>query len=204
MTRPKITNEDLKDMQNTVTVLHGVFDESFFTLLAERNPQRVFVLEGRPDFESAKNNIRNLHKVSLRATVIADNMAGFLFYKKLVKEVWVAHLGVNKKGVLCHIGASILGVLCKKHQIPMFCYPSTKIDARKKKLLGTDQDIITFQKQRIAPKGVQGYVPLLEWFPAANFGLDEEGRLDSHLKKCEIEKKKELRRLKYGSRHRTH
>ena len=88
-------------------------------------------------------------------------MAGFLFYKKYVKEVWLSYQTSDKKGALCQIGGLILGVLGRTHKVPVNIYPNQK----KLQLLGRAKDIAYFNGVKVAPNGIKGYVPLAEWVP---------------------------------------
>src|SRR3990167_6147313 len=76
--------------KNSVVLLQGVFKTSVFDLLKQKKVEEVFVLEGRPGLESARQSCRELLKRKIRPTLVTDNMAGFLFYKNLVKEVWLS------------------------------------------------------------------------------------------------------------------
>lgn len=135
--------------------------DSFFDLIEERNYKNVVVFEGRPTLGSLKSSCRNLLKRKKTPIVMADNMAGFLFCKNLVKEVWLACQLADDGGALCDIGALILGVLAKEHKIPVYGYPAKK----QEKILGRQKDITCFNGVRVAPPGVKGYVPLMEWVP---------------------------------------
>ena len=145
----------------SVIILQGVFESSIFDLLKKRKIRKAFVLEGRPGLEAAKQSCRELIKRKIRPTLIADNMAGFLFYRNLVKEVWVAYQCIDRKGTLCQIGALIMGVLGKKHNVPVYAYPN----GRKMKLFGTTKELAFFNGIKVAPRGITGYVPLAEWVP---------------------------------------
>ena len=110
--------------KNNIVLLQGVFKTSIFDLLKKRKVKEVFILEGRPGLEAAKQSSKELLKRKIKPTLIADNMAGFLFYKNLVREVWISYQSKDKKGALCHIGGLILGVLGRKHKIPVNIYPN--------------------------------------------------------------------------------
>ena len=142
-------------------LLQGVIKDSLFDLLKKRKIKDAVVLEGRPSLEAVKSNSKQLLKRNIVATVITDNMAGFFFYKNLVKEVWLSYQARDKDYVLCDIGALILGILGKRHKVPIMCYPA----AKKNKYLGKAQDLINFNGNKIVHLSVQGYVPLLEWVP---------------------------------------
>ncbi len=146
----------------SVTLVQGVVDGSLFDLLKERMQTQIYILEGRPTLKAAKVLSKELNKRKITPTLIADNMAGFLFKKNLVKEVWLSYQDADNEGAVCDIGALILGVLGKKHGIPVYLYPASV----KMRFLGSQKDILNFNGIRVAPKGVKGYVPLIEWVPA--------------------------------------
>ena len=110
--------------KKNIVLLQGVFNTSILDLLKKRKIKEVFILEGRPSLEAAKQFSRELLKRKIKPTLIADNMAGFLFYKKLVKEVWLSYQITDKKGALCQIGGLILGVLGFKHKVPVNIFPN--------------------------------------------------------------------------------
>jgi len=139
-------------------LVHGVGNKAFIEDLKKKRVKGVFVMEGRPHLFGAKILCRALLKEEITPTLISDNMAGFLFYKNLVKEVWVGYQSVNGEKALCEVGSLLLGVLGKKHQITVNLFPL----AKKRKELGKTEDITCFNSKRIAPVGVKGYVPLLE------------------------------------------
>lgn len=151
----------LINKKRSVTLLHGIANDTLFGLLKKRKAKHVFVLEGRPKLEGAKVLCRKLLKKKITPTLISDNMAGFLFYKDFVKEVWVAYQSVDSQGALCSIGALILGVLGKKHNVPVYLTPA----AGKTKTMGSPNDILKFEGKQIAAKGVKTYVPLVENLP---------------------------------------
>ena len=145
----------------SITILQGAFTPKFFDQLKKRTPQEVFVMEGRPTLEAGQANCRQLLKRKITPTLICDNMAGFLFFKDLVKEIWIAYQLSAEDGALCETGALILGVLGKRHKIPVHLFPSD----RKTKFLGKEKDLMRFQNKTIAPKGIRAYVPLVDWLP---------------------------------------
>ena len=152
----------MKFKSRSVILLQGVFEESLFDQLQKRNLKNIFVMEGRPSLNAAKLSCRELQKRKILPTLISDNMAGFLFYYKLVKEVWLSYQSYDGNGAICQIGGLILGVLGKRHKVPVYIYPS---DGRRK-LMGKTTDISFFNGVRVAPRGIPGYVPLAEWVPA--------------------------------------
>lgn len=118
-------------------------------------------MEGRPSLDAAAVNCRELLKRKITPTLISDNMTGFLFFKNLVKEVWMTYQISDSEGAVCDIGALILGVLGKKHSVPVYLFPSN----RKTRFLGREKDVLRFKNKMVAPQGIRAYVPLIEWLP---------------------------------------
>lgn len=152
---------NVNKQKESITLLHGVFTSDFFDQLKEKKVTEVFVTEGRPSLEAARLNCRELLKRKITPTLISDNMAGFLFFKNLVKEVWIAYQISDTEGAVCDIGALILGVLGKRHNIPVYLFSSN----RKTRFLGQEKDLLNFKNKTVAPKGIRAYVPLIEWLP---------------------------------------
>jgi methylthioribose-1-phosphate isomerase len=147
--------------KKSIVLLQGLFDPQYFDQL-KKSQEEVFVLEGRPSLKAAQENSKELIKRKIKPTLIADNMAGFLFYKNLVKDVWISYQMLDGKDALCFTGGLILAVLGKKHNIPVYLFPVEP----QGRLLGDEKDIFYFKKRKIAPSGIRGYVPLVEWVPA--------------------------------------
>ena len=122
----------------------------------------AFVCEGRPSLEAGRKTSAILLKQGITPTMISDNMAGFLFFKGLVKQVNIACQYADETGALCDTGALILAVLAKTHHVPIKLLAAE----RKKRFLGDPKEILSFEGQRIAPKDTHGYVPLVEWVSA--------------------------------------
>lgn len=151
----------LKDVQGSVILLHGVFEPALFDVLTSEQSGEIFVMEGRPSLESAEMTCRELARRKIKPTLIADNMAGFLFYRNLVKEVWLAYQSVDQDGAMCSIGSLIVGVLAKRHNVPVHVYPASK----ESRMMGVKKDIFYFKGIKVAPANIKGYVPLVEWLP---------------------------------------
>ncbi len=169
MHKSSYTQDELKSMQNSIVLLQGVFEKTFFDRIKEKGYQKVFVMEGRPSLEAAKVACRELLKRKIAPTVIADNMAGFLFYNNLVKEAWLAYKVTEKRGAMCYIGASIVALLAKAHNIPLFCYKGDS----KAEGVAPKKDMTSFNRVRVAPLETETYEPLLEWVPGKCFIIDE-------------------------------
>ena len=148
-------------LENCVIVQAGV-DETLFDSFKADNDQEVVILEGRPKLNAAQDSCDRLLKRNITPTVIADNMAGFLFFKKIVKEVWISYELADKNGALCAIGALILGVLGLRHKININGYPA----ARKTDFIANPKELFYFNGKLIAHPKIKAYAPLMEWVPA--------------------------------------
>ena len=147
--------------KKSVILLHGVFAPNAFEKFSDKDTGDIFLMEGRPSLEAVASNAKALKKLKIKSTVISDNMAGFLFFKDLVKEVRLASQYTDRDGALCDTGALILGVLARRHKVPVKVFPG----ARKARFLGNPKDILKFKGKVVTPKGTRGYVPLVEWLP---------------------------------------
>ena len=150
----------LEGVKGSVVLVHGVFEPSVWEAITAGGGE-IFVMEGRPSLESAQTTCRELLRRKIRPTLIADNMAGFLFYRNLVREVWLAYQQSDDQGALCPIGSLIVGVLAKRHNVPVYVYPASK----ESRMMGGQKDIFYFKGIKVAPQNIKGYDPLVEWFP---------------------------------------
>jgi methylthioribose-1-phosphate isomerase len=139
----------------------GLNDEALKKVKMGSN-DHAFVCEGRPGLEAGRNTSGVLLKKGITPTVISDNMAGFLFFKGLVKKVFIACHYADKKGSLCDMGALILAVLAREHRTPIKLLSAQ----HRTRFLGDPEGILNFEGHRIAPKDTHSYVPLVEWVPA--------------------------------------
>ncbi len=150
--------------KKTIVLLHGKFKSKALDTLSAKDD--VYVLEGRPKLESSQYLTDQLKKRKITPTLIADNMAGFLFFQNMVKEVWISYTQAHEEEIVTPIGSLILAVLGKKHKIPVNAY-SQKLT---KKYLGSQKDLLEFNGVRVAPRGIKGYVPLVEEVPLKYIG----------------------------------
>lgn len=147
--------------EKSIILLHGMFDKGAFDILCQRKSSSIYVLEGRPSLGSGRHCSAELLKRNIKPTLIADNMAGFLFFRKMVKEVWLAYHTADNNGGVCQVGGLILAVLGKRHHVPVYLYPAIE----KSDLMGKEKDLFQFNGVRVVPSGVRGYVPLVDWVP---------------------------------------
>lgn len=148
-----------------ICLFQGVLSTESFKKVKISLHDHAFVCEGRPSLEAGRKTSGILLKKGITPTVISDNMAGFLFFKGLVKQVFIACQYADDTGALCDTGALILAVLAKRHKIPL----KLLVAEHRTRFLGDPKAILSFEGQRIAPKGTHGYVPLVEWVPVKYF-----------------------------------
>ncbi len=146
----------------SITLFQGVFTADSLKKIKLAKGHHAFVCEGRPSLEAGQKTSDSLIKNGIVPTLISDNMAGFLFFKGLIAQVNLACQYADETGALCDIGALILAVLAKVHKIPV----KLLVAEHKKRFLGDPKAILSFEGKLMAPKGTQGYVPLVEWVPA--------------------------------------
>lgn len=142
-------------------LLRGTPQKSFFDTLASKNIKELFILEGRGTVRKTSAFCKEILKHHITPTFITDNMAGFLFFKNLVKEVWVTYQDVKEENLVSEAGALMLGILSRKHHVPFFAVRSKYVLPAK----GRPKDILEFFGRTIAPKGTKTFVPLLEALP---------------------------------------
>ncbi len=145
--------------KKSIILLHGNFEDKVLQGFKKGSP--YVVLEGRPDLVSSRSVIKAFAKKKITPTVIADNMAGFLFYKDLIKEVRISYQYQDGTGALCDIGGLILGVLAKEHKIPLQIYQGKL----RQRFLAPQEDLLTFNGKKVAASGTRAYGPLVEWLP---------------------------------------
>src|SRR5690348_13861772 len=126
-------------------LLQGIFTPAALAKIGVSKGEHVFVCEGRPDLEAGKSNLKELAKQGIVATIISDNMMGFLFFKGYLKKAFVACQYADNTGALCDTGALIAVVLAKHHKIPVQLLPAK----RKTRFLGDPKSILSFEGKAI-------------------------------------------------------
>lgn len=94
------------------------------------NDVEVFVNETRPFLQGARLTAWELKKEKIRATLITDNMAGYLMQKGWVDAVVVGCDRVAANGDVANkIGTYAIAVLAERHKIPFYVAgPTSSID----------------------------------------------------------------------------
>ncbi|MCA9406353.1 MAG: hypothetical protein KC684_07445 [Candidatus Omnitrophica bacterium] len=150
-----------KSIVSKYCLLHGIFHPEFFDDLKKQKIKQAYVMEGRPGLKNSQRIVKELLKRDIKPVVIADNMAGFLFYQNCVTKVFAGYHIENAKGVMLEVGGLILGVLAKKHNVSLEVYPGPE----EFNFLGQSKDLLNFNEQKVVSGQHNAFVPLVEWVP---------------------------------------
>jgi len=134
----------------------------------------VFVDETRPVLQGARLTAWELAKEQIPATLIADNMAGFLMKQGKINKVIVGADRIAANGDVANkIGTYSIAVLAKENNIPFYvAAPLSTIDMSVQN--GNEipieernaEEITTIRGIRVAPEGVQVYNPAFDCTPS--------------------------------------
>jgi methylthioribose-1-phosphate isomerase len=133
----------------------------------------VFVDETRPVLQGARLTAWELMKEGISATLITDNMAGFLMQQGKINLVITGADRIAANGDTANkIGTYALAVLAKENHIPFYiAAPLSTIDLSTK--TGGDipieerdsEEVTLFRGVRTAPMGIQVYNPAFDITP---------------------------------------
>jgi methylthioribose-1-phosphate isomerase len=134
----------------------------------------VFVDETRPVLQGARLTAWELMKEKIPATLITDNMAGFLMKQGRVSKVIVGADRIAANGDVANkIGTYSLAVLAKEHDIPFYvAAPLSTVDVSlqngdKIPIEERDAEEITMIRgTRVAPEGMHVYNPAFDVTPS--------------------------------------
>ena len=133
----------------------------------------VFVDETRPVLQGARLTAWELTKEKIPATLIADNMAGFLMKQGKINKVIVGADRIAANGDVANkIGTYSLAVLAKEHKIPFYvAAPLSTVDLSVQN--GDEipieerdaEEITTIRGIRVAPHRMHVYNPAFDITP---------------------------------------
>ena len=91
---------------------------------------RVIATETRPLLQGARLTIWELVKEGIDATLITDNMVGYVMYKGLVSKVFVGADRITLDGYVANkIGTYMIATMASRHRIPFYVVaPSSTFD----------------------------------------------------------------------------
>ncbi len=104
---------------------------------------RVVATETRPLLQGARLTIWELVKEGIDATLITDNMVGYVMYKGLVNKVFVGADRITLDGYVANkIGTYMIATMASRHRIPFYVVaPSSTFD------LGLEGDAIPIEER---------------------------------------------------------
>jgi len=134
----------------------------------------VYVDETRPVLQGARLTAWELKKEKISATLITDNMAGFLMKQGKINKVLVGADRIAANGDTANkIGTYSLAVLAQVHRIPFYvAAPLSTIDVSLKTGAAIpieerkSEEVTHFKGVRSAPKGIKVYNPAFDVTPA--------------------------------------
>jgi len=135
----------------------------------------VFVDETRPYLQGSRLTAWELQQEGIPATLIADNMAGFLMQKGEIDLVIVGADRIAANGDVANkIGTYSLAVLAQAHKIPFYvAAPLSTFDLKidSGSLIPIEErsarELTHFAGVQIAPSGIKCYNPAFDVTPAA-------------------------------------
>ena len=134
---------------------------------------RVFVDETRPMLQGTRLTAWELVQEKIPATIVTDNMAGWLMRKGEIASVLVGADRIARNGDTANkIGTYSLAVLSKWHDIPFYvAAPTSTLDFNIRS--GSDipieerapEEVTHLGLKQIAPKGIQAFNPAFDVTP---------------------------------------
>ncbi|BEP16980.1 S-methyl-5-thioribose-1-phosphate isomerase [Pyrofollis japonicus] len=91
---------------------------------------KVIATETRPLLQGARLTVWELVKEGIPATLITDNMVGYVMYKGLVHKVFVGADRISSDGFVANkIGTYMIATMASKHRVPFYVVaPSSTFD----------------------------------------------------------------------------
>ena len=145
----------------------------------------VYVDETRPVLQGARLTAWEMQKEKIPATLIADNMAGFLMQQRKIDKIIVGADRIAANGDTANkIGTYSLAILAKAHDIPFYvAAPLSTFDFSLK--TGAEipieersgDEVTNFRGVTTAPRGMKVYNPAFDLTPATHISaiITEEG-----------------------------
>ena len=133
----------------------------------------VFVDETRPLLQGARLTAWELVQEKIPATVLTDNMAGWLMKKRKINLVIVGADRIARNGDTANkIGTYSLAILAKYHGVPFYvAAPSSTVDLSMPSGEGipieerSTEEVTHLRGKRITPKGIKAYNPAFDVTP---------------------------------------
>jgi methylthioribose-1-phosphate isomerase len=131
----------------------------------------VIATETRPKLQGARLTMYELKREGIPATLITDNMVGYVMFKQLVNKVVVGADRIVRDAVINKIGTYSVAVLAHEHGVPFyvaaplstFDLTHTSKDAVIEKR--SPEEVTHFSSKRTAPEGVNVLNPAFDFTP---------------------------------------
>jgi methylthioribose-1-phosphate isomerase len=141
---------------------------------AQRKKLHVYVDETRPVLQGARLTAWELKKEKIPATLITDNMAGFLMQQGRIDKIIVGADRIALNGDTANkIGTYALAILAKAHHIPFYiAAPLSTFDFTSKtgRAIPIEErpadEVTSWRGVQTAPPGMQVYNPAFDITPA--------------------------------------
>lgn len=134
----------------------------------------VYFTETRPLLQGARLTSWELAKENIPATMIADNMVGYIFSKKMVDLVIVGADRITLRGDVANkIGTYSIAILAQYHHIPFYvAAPISTFDFNLE--YGSEipieerdqEEVLSFANKRITAEGISALNPAFDVTPA--------------------------------------
>jgi len=153
------------------TVEHGTALGVITTAWGQGKKIEVYATETRPKMQGARLTMYELKRTGIPATLITDNMVGYVMYKQLVTKVIVGADRIVRNGVINKIGTYSIAVLSREHSLPFYvAAPKSTFDlARDSEEIVIEErpsaEVTHLGSQRIAPEGVIALNPAFDLTP---------------------------------------
>jgi len=142
--------------------------------VAEGKKLHVFIDETRPVLQGVRLTAWEMKKEKIPATLITDNMAGFLMQQGKIDKIIVGADRIAANGDTANkIGTYSLAVLAMAHRIPFYiAAPLSTFDfsLRTGAAIPIEErqadEVTCFQGVRVAPQGMKVYNPAFDITPA--------------------------------------
>jgi len=134
---------------------------------------RVFADETRPLLQGARLTTYELKQDGIPVTLITDDMAGYVMYKRMVNKVIVGADRIVRDAIINKIGTFTVAVLAKEHKIPFYvAAPRSTFDLAHTSAEVTieernPEEVTYIGLQRIAAEGVDVLNPAFDITPLA-------------------------------------
>lgn len=138
---------------NDFMLLWGYPEEGF--LKEHASDSNLIICEMRPGLWG----LRYLSRKLKRSTLVSDNTLGFLFFKKMIKEVQLFYQDRDSFGYIFSPGSLTVIILAKRHNVPIRLLKG----AAPLRSKNEDASALSFLGKSVTAKGVIPIIPETEF-----------------------------------------